>query len=112
MELILGLPPMNQLDAAATPMFDCFTEKPDFTPFTTAANMVPLDTINPPPAKISDPVLRRDAIVSAQLPLDEVDACPENVFNRIIWRAMKGPQAPYPEWAVTAIDDDRKEESK
>ena len=112
MELILGLPPMNQLDAAAIPMFGCFTEKPDFTPFTAAANMVPLDTINPPPAKISDPVLRRDAIVSAQLPLDEVDACPENVLNRIIWRAMKGSEAPYPEWAVTTVDDDRKEESK
>jgi hypothetical protein len=106
MELILGLPPMNQLDAAATPMFDCFTQKPDFTPFTAVPNVIPLDTINPPPEKISNPVLRRDAIVSAQLPLDKVDACPEDVFNRIIWRAMKGPQAPYPEWAVTAVNDD------
>jgi YVTN family beta-propeller protein len=106
MELILGLPPMNQLDAVATPMFDCFTEKSDFTPFTAVPNMVPLDTINPPPEKISDSVLRRDAIVSAQLPLDELDACPEDVFNRIIWRAMKGSQAPYPEWAVTAVIDD------
>jgi YVTN family beta-propeller protein len=106
MELILGLPPMNQLDATATPMFDCFTEKPDFTPFTAVPNVVPLDTINPPPEKISDPVLRQDAIVSAQLPLDKLDACPEDVFNRILWRAMKGPQASYPEWAVTVVNDD------
>ncbi|MBN2375320.1 MAG: bifunctional YncE family protein/alkaline phosphatase family protein [Sedimentisphaerales bacterium] len=106
MELILGLPPMNQLDATATPMFDCFTKKPDFTPFTIVPNMVPLNTINPPPEKISDPILRRDAMVSAQLPLDELDACPEDVFNRILWRAMKGPHAPYPEWAVTTEDDD------
>jgi YVTN family beta-propeller protein len=105
MELILGLPPMNQLDAAATPMFECFTEKPDFTPFTAVPNVIPLDTINPPPEKISDSVLRQDAIVSAQLPLDKLDACPEDVFNRIIWRAMKGSQAPYPEWAVTAVND-------
>jgi len=105
MELILGLPPMNQLDATAIPMFDCFTETPDFTPFTAVPNRVPLDTINPSPDQISDAVLRQDAIVSAQLPLDEVDACPEDVFNRILWRAMKGPQAPYPEWAVTALDD-------
>src|SRR3954469_14069093 len=31
-ELILGLPPMNQMDATATPLFECFTEMPDFTP--------------------------------------------------------------------------------
>ena len=31
MELMLGLPPMNQMDATATPMFDCFTNTPDFT---------------------------------------------------------------------------------
>jgi hypothetical protein len=28
------------------------------------------------------------------------------VFNRILWRAMKGPQTPYPEWAVKVVDDD------
>jgi hypothetical protein len=106
MELILGLPPMNQLDAAATPMFGCFTEKPDFTPFIVVPNIVPLDTINPPHETISDPVLRRDAIISAQLPLDKLDACPEDIFNRILWRAMKGPQDPYPEWAVTEVSDD------
>ncbi|MBN1457749.1 MAG: bifunctional YncE family protein/alkaline phosphatase family protein [Sedimentisphaerales bacterium] len=106
MELILGLPPMNQLDAAATTMFDCFTERADLTPFTAVANVVPLDTINPAPDQISNAVLRQDAIVSAQLPLDEVDACPEDVFNRILWRAMKGPQAIYPEWAVKVDDDD------
>src|SRR5262249_27847872 len=33
MELMLGLPPMNQLDATATPMFDCFTGTADMTPF-------------------------------------------------------------------------------
>jgi YVTN family beta-propeller protein len=105
MELILGLPPMNQFDATATPMFDCFTETPDWTPFTAVPNRVPLNTINPPPNQINDAVLRQDAIISAQLPLDELDACPEDVFNRILWRAMKGPQTPYPEWAVTAEHD-------
>ena len=46
-ELILGLPPMNQLDATATPMFDCFTDQPDFTPFTAVPNHIPLDQMNP-----------------------------------------------------------------
>jgi len=106
MELMLGLPPMNQLDATATPMFDCFTNTPDFTPFNAVANQVPLDRMNPDPKKISDARLRKDAYVSARLPLKKEDQCPEDVFNRILWDATKGPQAPYPLWAVKAADDD------
>ena len=48
-ELILGLPPMNQMDATATPMFDCFIDTPDFTPFDSVKNNVPLDQMNPDP---------------------------------------------------------------
>ncbi len=106
MELILGLPPMNQFDAGATPMFACFTDKPDFTPFTAVPNNVPLDEMNPDPKKVADLQLRRDAYASARLPLHEPDRCPEDLFNRILWRAMKGSQVPYPEWAVTVVDDD------
>ncbi len=39
MELMLGLPPMNQMDATATPMFDCFTNTPDFTAYTAKASL-------------------------------------------------------------------------
>lgn len=106
MELMLGLPPMNQLDASATPMTDCFTMTPDFTPFTAVTNNVPLDEMNPDPKKISDPLLRRYAQASARLPLREPDKCPEDLLNRILWHAMKGSQAPYPEWAITKVDDD------
>jgi YVTN family beta-propeller protein len=105
-ELILGLPPMNQLDATATPMTDCFTGIPDLTPFATVPSRVPLDEMNPDPRSTSHPRLRQDAIVSSQLPLEEVDRCPEDVLNRILWRAMKGPDAPYPDWAVKAVEDD------
>ena len=106
MELILGLPPMNQMDATATPMTDCFTERADFTPFASVPNRVPLDEINPEPKKVTNRILRNDALVSERLPLDEMDKCPEDVFNRILWRAMKGPDVPYPEWAVKLVDDD------
>ena len=106
MELILGLPPMNQLDAVATPMTDCFTEIADLTPFTSVPNRVPLDEVNPEPKKIADPLLRQDAIASAELPLDEMDKCPEDLLNQILWRAMKGTQVPYPMWAVKADEDD------
>ena len=62
--------------------------------------------MNPDPKKISDARLRKDAYVSARLPLKKEDQCPEDVFNRILWDATKGPQAPYPLWAVKAADDD------
>lgn len=100
-EQIVGLPPMNQFDATATPMFDCFIETPDFTPFKALPARVPLDQMNPPAQSIQDPLLRRNALVSSKLPLHKIDACPEDVFNRILWHAMKGSGAPYPEWAIT-----------
>jgi YVTN family beta-propeller protein len=104
-ELILGLPPMNQMDATATPMFDCFTNVPDFTPFVAVGNNVPLDQMNPEPKKISDSLLRKEAYASARLPLQRPDQCPEDLLNRILWHAMKGSQVPYPAWAVAAEDD-------
>jgi DNA-binding beta-propeller fold protein YncE len=108
MELMLGLPPMNQMDATATPMFDCFIPPgagPDFTPFDAVTNNVPLDEMNLLPNFISDPLLRKDAYVSARLPLDKEDQCPEDLFNHILWRATKGSQTPYPNWAVKAVED-------
>jgi hypothetical protein len=99
-ELMLRLPPMNQMDASATPMTDCFTSAPDFTPFRAVTNNVPLDQLNPKPRALDDPALRRDAILSAKLPLESADKCPEDVLNRIIWRAQKGSSASYPAWAV------------
>jgi hypothetical protein len=97
---------MNQLDATATPMFDCFTNQPDFTPFTAVASNIPLDQMNPDTRKISDPLLRKNAYASARLPLAKPDQCPEDALNRIIWHAMKGPSTPYPSWAVHIQGDD------
>ncbi|MBN1805257.1 MAG: beta-propeller fold lactonase family protein [Sedimentisphaerales bacterium] len=101
-ELILGLPPMNQIDATATAMSDCFTDVPDFSPYEAVPTNVPLDQMNPDPKTISNATLRKDALASARLPLKEVDQCPEDELNRIIWHATKGPFEPYPEWAVSA----------
>lgn len=108
-EQILGLPAMNQFDAAALPMFECFTETPDFTPFRAVPNSTPLDEMNPPKEKISDSLLRRHAAQSARLNFKRVDACPEDILNRILWHAAKGSAVPYPEWAITSgktNDDD------
>jgi YVTN family beta-propeller protein len=109
MELILGLPPMNQMDATATPMFDCFIPHggaPDFTPFAAVTNNIPLDQMNPEPKKVSDPLLRKNAHASARLPLEQPDQCSEDHLNRILWHTMKGPQIPYPAWAARVTDED------
>ncbi len=100
-EQILGLPPMNQFDATATPMFDCFRDTPDYTPFNAVSSNVALNQMNPTPMAIKDPLLRTYAIASARLPLRMPDQCPEDLLNRILWHAMKGSRTPYPEWAVT-----------
>jgi hypothetical protein len=107
-EQILGLPPMNQFDAAALPMFDCFTETPDFTPFKAVPNLVPLDMMNPPKEAIDDPLLRELAVLSDRLDFKRIDACPEDVLNRILWHAAKGSSIPFPKWATTTAgkDDD------
>ena len=106
LELILGLPPMNIFDATATPLSDCFTVQPNLAPFTAVPNNIPLDEMNPEPKKISDPLLRKHAYASARLPLEAPDLCPDDLLNRILWHAMKGPKAPYPAWAVRSADED------
>ncbi|MFT7485186.1 MAG: YVTN family beta-propeller protein [Candidatus Paceibacteria bacterium] len=106
-EQILGMPPMNHFDASASPMFECFTDVPDPTPFTALANVIPLDQLNPEASSLSDPVLRQDALTSAALDLSAMDRAPEDVLNRILWRSVRGTQEPYPEWAITTgVEDD------
>ena len=100
-EQILGMPPMNVFDASAEPMFDCFTETADLTPFVALPNNVPLDQLNPGSTAIADPQLRRDAELSATFDFTQIDRAPEDALNRILWRAMRGTEVPYPDWAIT-----------
>ena len=48
----------------------------------------------------------RDAVASARMNFCEPDRAPEDQLNLILWRALKGSGAPYPEWAVVADADD------
>jgi hypothetical protein len=62
---------------------------------------------SPNPKAISNALLRRNALTSAKLPLDQIDRCPEDLLNRILWHAMRGPDEPYPQWAViTGLEED------
>ncbi len=95
MENILGIPPMNQLDNSAEPMTDCFQGKPDFKPYKALPNIIPLDELNPPISELSGKKLSW-AIKSMEQDLDDYDRIDEDVFNRIIWHAVKGYDTPYP----------------
>jgi YVTN family beta-propeller protein len=97
-ELILGLPPMNQIDLSATPMRNCFRTTPDLTPYTCLPNNVPLDTMNPPMKDLKGKALYW-AKKSVELNLAEVDEADEDVFNRLLWFATRGEEA-YPEQHV------------
>ena len=99
-ELILGLPPMNQLDAAATPMANGFAAWANLTPYTAVPSRIPLDRLNPEISQIKDPRQRHWAAVSLHLPLDDVDEADEDTLNRILWHARRGRDDTYPAWAV------------
>lgn len=95
-ENILGIPPMNQLDLNAVPMTECFTNKPDFTPYQTLPNNIPLDELNPSLQSLNRKQLYW-AKKSLEQDLEDVDRIDEDIFNRIIWHAVKGYNVPYPE---------------
>jgi len=97
-ELIFGLAPMNQLTMAANPMAPCFTENPNFTPYIAKPNTIPLDEMNPRLAGLKGKQ-RFYAQKSMELPLDDIDEADEDLFNRIIWHAVKGYHTPYPRLA-------------
>ena len=60
MELILGLEPMSQFDAAARPMYDVFEGVPDLTPYARRDATWPLDETNTKTAYGAERSLRMD----------------------------------------------------
>jgi YVTN family beta-propeller protein len=88
MELVLGLPPLTQYDAGATPMFNCFRKSAKLTayhPLTPKVDLNARNTEKSPFAKESQ-----------QMDWSEYDRIPEDELNRILWYVTKGPDVPYP----------------
>ena len=103
-EQILGLPPMNVVDATALPMFECFGAKPNTQPFGSVPNRVALNTLNLPLSKLTGAARHFGRL--SQLPeFDHLDGGHDDVMNRIIWFATKGRQ-PYPTALAGKADDD------
>jgi DNA-binding beta-propeller fold protein YncE len=88
MELILGLQPMSQFDAAARPMYASFQKTPDLRPYTPRQPKVDWEARNPGAGL--------GARLSEGLDLTKEDAADDILFNRIIWHAVKGPDVPMP----------------
>jgi DNA-binding beta-propeller fold protein YncE len=82
MELILGLPPMSQCDAAATPLYGAFSSKLDPAPFDRRDAKVPVDERNPADAP--------GAAASAAMDFSRPDRAPDRELNEILWKAIKG----------------------
>jgi len=88
MELILGLPPMSQYDAAATPLFASFGTEVDFGSFESRPARVPLDERNAEDAP--------GARASLRMRLDEADLAPERELNEVIWKSVRGKSSVMP----------------
>ncbi len=88
MELILGLPPMSQYDAAAMPMWECFTATPVLTPYQCKTATYDLKEMN----KAETAIAKR----SAEFNLAVMDAAPDLEFNQIIWKTVKGLKSEMP----------------
>ena len=88
MEMILGLPPMSQYDAAATPMYRAFTSQADFTPFKAIEPQYDIHERN-----IADNELSKK---SEYFNLAKLDAVPEREFNEVLWKALKGLNSEMP----------------
>lgn len=87
-ELILGIPPMSQYDAAATPMWRCFAKTPNLTAF----NAKPLQTdINE--KNTAENAWQRK---SETFDFSKEDKIPDNEFTEVIWKAVKGVNAVVP----------------
>jgi hypothetical protein len=96
-ELQLGLPPMNQMDLLAVPLVNCFTEKPDLTPYKARPAGIKLDEMNPSLRGLSGSALHW-AKKSMELDLEDGDKADEDTLNRILWHSVRGDE-PYPERA-------------
>ena len=87
-ELILGLPPMSQYDAAAEPMWRCFNTTAVHPPFHATANLVDLNLKNVEENRLSR--------LSEKFDLSKEDRIPDTQFNEVIWAAVKGLNSPCP----------------
>jgi YVTN family beta-propeller protein len=102
MELLLGMPPMNQLDDAASPM-DIFQSKPDLTPYKAVLPEIALSNLIVRPSR--DREMAGYIRQSEQQNFLSEDLANPQILNRIIWFAARGDEQPYPAIAQLPVFD-------
>ena len=99
-EQILGLPPMNQFDLVASPMFNLFTNTPNAAPWTHVRNQVPLDQgVQGSSAAQLSPVAKAWSQAKAQMfegKLHKADSEDPTTMNHWAWYEATGFSRPYP----------------
>ena len=88
MELILGLQPMSQFDAAAMPMFASFGPEANPKPYVARPAQISLSEKNHPNAWGQK--------LSATMNFKKEDAADDLLLNEIIWRSIRGANSPAP----------------
>lgn len=86
-EGILRIGSLSQFDHFARPLYEIFSDKPDLTPYKTIVPEQSLKELNPE---------NKNAQNSLKLRLEKEDLSDDDLFNRILWAAIKGDQVPYP----------------
>ncbi len=94
-EQILGIPPMNVLDATALPMWGCFGDRLTGQQYTCVPNRIPLNKMNKGMVGLTGKEAYY-ARLSATRAFKDVDGGEDELMNRILWFAAKGEE-PYPE---------------
>lgn len=102
-ELILGIPPMTQYDAAAAPMWHCFSNTVDTTGFTALSAQIDLNEKN-----TTQNAWQRK---SETFDFSKEDRVPDLEFTEVIWKAVKGADAivPAPKRAAFVKVSDKKD---
>jgi YVTN family beta-propeller protein len=102
-ELVLGVPAMNRFDRSGTPLRDCFTPQPDFTPYDRVANNVALDERNRPRSALKGIELKIEELCEKQ-DWSHADRADPAVTAQAAWYSQR-PGEPFP-WAYFHPDDD------
>jgi sugar lactone lactonase YvrE len=87
-ELILGLKPMTQFDAAARPMYASFQAKPDVRAY---EHLVPDADL-----KETNKKTAWGAKLSEGFDLTREDAADDLLLNEVVWRSVRGADSPMP----------------
>jgi len=96
MTRILGVPPLTQFDAMMPVMSNCFTSRPDFSPYRARPAQMALDEQNPQKSALGEKELHW-ALASEAEPFEKFDMADEDTLNRILWHAQMGVDTPYPQ---------------